>query len=185
MIKICVLGGRAEDGTVLPKKESLVWKEVQRVLEESIQDLSPFISKSELCFPLYSKFDIEFLRLTKRFNRPTTFYVPSQDWGLSRLPAHQTNLIKRVNAERIIVPNNQRIQKMIEDADIIYLMKNTNSIDNYYQYMKDKKIISFPETKMRFKTEEEGEAFFNDSVKKEVQFTKEERNKLLEMYFAQ
>lgn len=185
MIKLAVIGGRPTDGTILPKLEKHVWKELKRVLEEHIKELTPLLNNVELCFPLYSKFDIEFLRMTQQFNRPTKFYVPTLEWGLTKLPPHQTHLIKRTQAERIICNSNTRIQDLINDADIIYLLPNTLGVENYYPLLQNKNLIIFPENKMRFKTESDGEEYYKEKEDNRIELTDEQRKQLLTLYMGQ
>lgn len=184
-IKLAVIGGRPEDGTILPRQEKEVWKEVKRVLSEDIVAISKLFPAVEFLIPLYSKFDIEFLREIKKYDRPVTFYVPSEDWGLSRLPKHQTTLIKSIDANRIIIPNStERLRQMLSDASIIYCMKNTKDINYFEDLIESKNTLYFPEHKMRFKTESEAEAYFSESLVENTDLTASEKNILIESFFS-
>lgn len=185
MIKIAVLGGRPMDGTPLPKSEREVWKEMKRVLVEQIEYLSPVLKQAELCFPIYSKFDIEFLREAKEFHRPTTFYVPSQDWGLSKLPPHQTRLISSIQANRVVEPHALgRIERMIHDSDLVYFFDNGVGTYDFYPLLKNKKVIQFPVDKMRYRNDEEY-ALYQQKQEEDNKnnYSEEEINTRIESFF--
>ena len=185
MLKLAVLGGRAQDGTILPRSEKELWRELKRVLESEVERISPLFPYVEFLIPLYSKFDIEFLRLIESYNRPVTFYVPSEDWGLSRLPRHQTALIERIDNSRIVIPSHTgRIHQMLDDADILYFLDNTKDVDYFKEKIASIKTIYFPEDEMRFKTEEEAEQYASNINQKSLNITEEETKELVNQYFS-
>lgn len=184
MIKLAVLGGRAQDGTILPSSEKELWRELNRVLNEHIKEISPLFPYVEFLFPLYSKFDIEFLRKVEKYNRPVTFYVPNENWGLSRLPRHQTALIERIEANRVIVPSHTgRIHRMLEDADIVYFLDNTKDINYFKEKITSIRTIYFPEERMKFKSESEfieQQALLNHQS---IDINSKEAKELVDSYF--
>lgn len=188
MIKVGFLGGRPENGTELPRTEKEVWREFKRVLNEDLNTLSPLLRhpkvKVELCFPLYSKFDIEVLRMTRKFQRPVTFYVPTLNWGLSNLPTHQINLIKNTSAERKIITGSviTRVEEMIKDCDVLYILNNKHQLDRYQHLLAGKKVYYFSSDKMRYLTEEDANKLLADAQK--VDISTEENQAKIESFFA-
>lgn len=182
MLRVAVLGGRPADGTLLPKVEKEVWKEIQRVIKEDVDKYQKIFNQSILMFPLYSKFDLEVLRVTEKLKRPVEYYIPDESWGTKYLPNHQIDLIQRISANKIVVPNaQQRVIEMINRAHVVYLMNNTYQIDYFNHALSNKVIISFSEENMRFKTEEEAIHFQNRQLNDTM--SKEEQSRLIKAYF--
>lgn len=180
MMKIGILSGRPANGTILTKEEKRVWGEMLRVLKEDMQ-MNPAFKVCEIVVPVYSKFDIQVLRYAEELHYSTNLYLPSKEWGTTRLPPHQTALIKRHNDSATIIPSpNNRLIKMIEDCQIIYMLANSQGIEQFYPYLKDKPVIYFPQAKMRFTTEAEAEALDN----KVDTLSAQEVNDLLATYYS-
>lgn len=169
MIKIAFLSGRPKDGTLLPKSERYVWKEVCRVLKN---DLQFFKEGFEFLIPIYNKFDLQALRIAEELGTKTTYYLPSKEWGTKNLPFYQLDLISRMRKEEVIVEGNvmKRMFKMIEDADIVYLMDETDGLERFTSSLKNKVIRTFPKEKMLYTTEEEAKEYFNELNKKTTTF---------------
>lgn len=157
-IKLAVVSGRPDDSTILTSKEKQVWNELCRVLKD---DLSQMVfQKFHFHIPIYSKFDLEVLRCIESLGYPATLYVPNDTWGLSKLPKHQVDMIKRLDLPRVIVSTN-RINKMIEDSDMVYLLDNTKGVETFKKSIGNKFVVKFPVKKMRYTTEEECLAYNN------------------------
>lgn len=160
MIKVAILSGRPADGTLLPKQEKHVWKEIQRVLKD---DLSNLGEGFEYLIPIYNKFDLEALRIADKNGNKVTYYLPNEDWGKSKLPAFQINLVSKMrnSGTEVIVPGSMmaRIYKMIEDADVVYFLDETDGFERFKDALSKKAVMSFSKDKMLYKTEEEAIAY--------------------------
>lgn len=157
-MKIAIVSGRQQDGTILPRKEQLVWRELCRVLEEELEH--PIFKGATLLIPIYSKFDLQVLYLADRKGIDVEYYVPSEDWGLHALPKHQTELVGRVVAPRHINPSSTgRMVDMIQAADLLYVLTDTNGVERFLEMGADKPMVRFATEKMRYQTEAEALAW--------------------------
>lgn len=157
-MKIAILAGKPNDGTILPKKESFLWKEICRVMED---DLSlPIFKNATFLIPIYNKFDLHALRIAEEQSNPVEYYVPTIEWGNKFLPAHQKKLIDRMKFHRNVIPSShKRMVKMIEDADVIYCLPNTEGFDRFKSALVDKTVCQLDLKKMNFTTEEGGKEY--------------------------
>ena len=155
--KVAIIGGRPADGTILPRKEGAVWEELKRILALQLKD--PFYQQCEFLIPVYSKFDLEVMRLCEEYQYPVTLYVPNSEWGLQKLPLHQTRLIKRMNPPRVI-HQTERINRMMEDADMVLFLEGSQGIDTF-QRLNTKPSTRFFARRMRYRTETEYNAYIS------------------------
>lgn len=169
-MKIGVLAGQPTDGTVFPKEEKYVWKELIRVMK---QDLSIVDERFEFIIPIFNKFDIEVLRIIEQLNAgrmsdglpeiKTTYYLPTITWGTRALPQHQLDLIRRMRTQseqRIVSGGNMsRINQMIKDADVMYILGESAGMDSFSSQLKNKICWNVSTKNMRYQTEEDAKAF--------------------------
>lgn len=168
-MKIAFLSGKPKDGTLLPIKEKYMWKEIIRVFEDELN--LPFFKDSTFLIPIFNKFDLYALNIAEKNHHKVEYYLPHNDWGTKSLPLHQILLIQRVSGERKILGTNiKRIYKMIEDADVVFVLPNTQGIDNYKNALKNKLVYEFPVHKLAYKTEEEAQIFF-DTLKQKTELS--------------
>lgn len=163
-IKVAVVSGRPADGTLLPKVEKYVWQELKRVLTE---DMAIFKEKQvEFLIPIYNKFDLEVLRICEHYDIKVTYYLPNPEWGTEVLPKHQIDLIRRMRKNVWIVPGSytDRINRMIRDSDMVYVLPQTKGVEQFAEELSSKPFYLFPVNKMRYTTEEEAHAFLAQSI---------------------
>lgn len=166
-MKVALLSGRPKNGTLLPKTEKFVWKEICRVMEEDLS--SPILKGATFLIPIYSKFDLYGLAIAERQSNPVEYYVPSVEWGNKALPKHQLLLINRMKSDRHVIPSSHgRLLKMIEDADIVYTLPNTEGYERFNKYLENKTVCHLNIKKMNFTTEEEGNAYY-ETIKKNTE----------------
>lgn len=157
-MKVAFLSGRQENGTILPRDEKFVWKELTRVVEQELKN--PLFKGATFLIPIYSKFDLFVLRLAEKMGNPVEYYVPSEDWGFSKLPKHQVYLIERMKFPRHVTNSNTgRLDEMVKAADIVYTLPNTKDFDRFESWLEDKLICEFPIEKMLYQTEEEAKVY--------------------------
>lgn len=157
-MKIAFLSGRPKNGTILPKNEKYVWNEICRVMTNDLQN--PLFKSATFLIPIYNKFDLYALHFAEKNSIKVEYYVPNKDWGLQSLPKHQTALIQRMDAPRHITPsNNGRLLKMIEDADIVYVLDETEGFEQFTEALKKTVVCNFPKDKMLYRSEEEALAY--------------------------
>ena len=158
-MKIAFLSGRAKNGTLLPKSERFVWQELIRVMENDLKN-PVFLENTTFLIPILNKFDLKALSIAERNRIPVEYYVPSATWGTEKLPQHQLYLINRMKGERHVFENShQRIQAMIQAADLVYVLPYTDGVERFYPLLKNKPVRVFPQELMRYSTEEEGQQF--------------------------
>lgn len=171
MIKVAILSGRQKNGTLLPREERHVWKEVQRIISE---DLSNLGKNFEYLIPVYTKFDLEVLRIAERNGNKVTYYLPNENWGKTSLPTFQLNLISRMRkpGTEVIVdgPMMARIYKMIEDADIVYYLDETDGFERFKDSLAGKNLLPFSKDKMLYQTEEEAKVYHEELKQKTTIF---------------
>lgn len=160
MIKVAILSGRQKNGTLLPKEERHVWKEIQRVMSD---DLSNLGKNFEFLIPVYTKFDLEALRIAERNGNKVRYYLPNENWGKSKLPSFQVNLISRMRepGTEVIVdgPMMTRMHKMIDDADVVYYLDETDGFERFQDSLAGKTLLPFSKNKMLYKTEAEADIY--------------------------
>ena len=166
-MKIAVLSGRPKDGTLLPRKEQYVWRELCRILKEDMN--RPEFKGATFLIPIYSKFDLQVLFYAEKMNIPVEYYVPTEVWGKSSLPFHQIKLVERMEQKRVVVPGGSqaRMEKMILDADAVYVLPGTHGFSSFIPLLKNKKIIPFPFKEMRYHTEE-GATLWHEEVSRKT-----------------
>lgn len=163
-MKIALLSGRPENGTLLPRTERYVWSELCRILKEEMD--RPVFKEATLLIPIYSKFDLQALYFGEKNGNKVKYFVPSEEWGKTALPKHQTHLINRMAGEKHINPSHTgRIIDMIEEADLIYILKETKGMEQFLPYMKGKVVAHFPSEKMRYTTERDARLWHEELAK--------------------
>lgn len=159
-MKVAILAGRPKNGTILPKNEKFLWNELCRVMEEELT--RPIFKGATFLIPIYNKFDLYALAIAEKSNNPVEYYVPAQNWGSKALPKHQTLLISRMKYERHVTPSNfGRMSQMIEDADIVYTLPETDGFERFETDLVGKTVCHLDTSKMNFTTEEGGAAYYD------------------------
>lgn len=155
MAKIAVVGPRPNNSNILTVKDGVVWKEMKRVLYEDLTN--PEWQSHTFLIPIYSKFDLEVLAICEQKKYAVEFYVPSESWGKEKLPQHRTSLVHRTMTDNVhIIPGQiDRINKMIDDCDGVYLLDTVSNFGPFEPHLKKKSIRRFPLEKMAFTSEEE------------------------------
>lgn len=166
-MKVAILAGRPKDGTIFPKSEKFLWNELCRVMEEDLTN--SFFKEATFLIPIYNKFDLYGLHIAEKNGNPVEYYVPSFEWGSKALPKHQTMLISRMNYERHIIPSNYgRLLKMIEDADVVYSLLDTEGFERFEKALEGKVVCRLDTSKMNFTTEDAGSEYY-EQLKKNTQ----------------
>lgn len=167
-MKIAILSGRPKNGTLLPKEEKLLWEEIKRVARQDLKHLK----QATFLIPIYSKFDLYALSVAEKEGINVCYYLPNEEWGTTRLPAFQLSLIERMRGEQKIVEGSflERMRVMIQDADAVYTLENSDGFGTFKPWLKDKLVIPFTEDKLLYKTEEEAEAYHEDLNKSRVTY---------------
>lgn len=156
-MKVAFLSGRQENGTMLPKNERFVWKELIRILEDEIKN--PVFKGATFLIPIYNKFDLYVLYLAERNNIKVEYYVPQENWGLSGLPKHQTYLVERMSYPRHVIKDGDRLKAMVDAADVVYVLPETSGFERFEPWLDGKIVCRFPVEKMLYKTEAEAERY--------------------------
>lgn len=160
------IAGQPENGTEFPKEEKLVWGEIKRVIDETVENMAKQ-GNFRLLIPIWNKFDLEYLRSAEKHNVPVTFILPSQSWGESRLPKFQTDLVVRMKSRKenkVVVHRDknyaERVHQAVKVADLILGLDNGNGMQQFYETIKNSNAVvkPFPMNRMRFTSEEEGKA---------------------------
>lgn len=155
MTRIGIVGPRPKDGSLLTKKDGKVWNELKTVLAKDLE--SSEWNHCTFLIPIYSKFDIEILRICEQKGRKVEFYLPNPEWGKTKLPRHNLLLIERMSASPTHVFNGaaERMNKMIEDSDGLYCLRSNINFGPLEPAMKGVPQRDFPIQNMRYTTEEE------------------------------
>lgn len=160
------IAGQPQNGTEFPKEERMVWTEIKRVIDETVENMAKQ-GNFRLLIPVWNKFDLEYLRSAERHNVPVTFVLPSQSWGESRLPQFQTDLVVRMKARKenkVVVHRgknySERVHQSIKVADLILGLDNGNGMQQFYETIRNSNAVAkpFPLNRMKFTSEEEGKA---------------------------
>ena len=158
-MKIAFLSGRPKNGTLLPREEKLVWREMVRVLREDLEH--QVFKNGTFLIPIYNKFDLYALSVAEKNHVPVEYYLPTDRWGTEKLPQHQLYLIQRMQGARHVCGNStQRMIDMIRDADYVYLLPDTDGVERFLPYLEGKSVRVFPTDRMRYFTEEDGAALY-------------------------
>ena len=164
-MKIAILSGRPAEGTLLPKKEGYVWKEICRILKKEMG--LPLFQGATLLIPVYSKFDLQALYYGERNTNSVEYYMPKEDWGTKGIPKHQQDLIARFKGEKHINPSHKgRLMDMIADADVVYCLFGSAGMEEFLPALKGKTVVRFPFEQMRYLTESDAENWHNDIATK-------------------
>lgn len=163
------IAGKPTNGTVFPKEEKLVWKEMKRVIHGMVKNMST-TQDFRLVIPVWNKFDLEFLRASEIYGVPVTFILPYKTWGESRLPKFQTDLIIRMkqNSHNEVViykgkTFSDRVRHASLVADLIIGLDNREGMEQFYHSISqsDAETRPFPLNRMKYHTEEEGIEYLN------------------------
>ena len=162
------IAGAPTNGTIFPKEEKMVWKEIKRVIHEMVQSMANQ-GGYRLVIPVWNKFDLEFLRAGEKFGVPVLFVIPFKTWGESRLPKFQTDLVKRMKANpstRIHIYKGgsftERVHGAVKQADMVIGFHNTQGLEQFYPAISEAKqrgarVEQFPINRMKFHTEEQAQ----------------------------
>ena len=162
------IAGAPTNGTIFPKEEKMVWKEIKRVIHDMVQSMSEQ-GGYRLVIPVWNKFDLEFLRAGEKFGVPVLFVIPFKTWGESRLPKFQTDLVKRMKANpstRIHIYKGgsftERVHGAVEQADMVIGFHKTQGLEQFYPAISNAKqrgarVETFPINRMKFHTEEQAQ----------------------------
>lgn len=155
MARIAILGPRPNNDSILTKKDGKVWNELKRVLYEDLS--KPEWKGHTFLIPIYTKFDLEILRICELNSYPVEFYVPNDRWGKEKLPQHRTALVNRTMTNNVhIIPGQiNRMKRMLQECDGIYLLNILDDFAVLQSYVESKPVRVFPVQKMKFTSEEE------------------------------
>lgn len=165
------VAGEPTNGTIFPKEEKLVWKEMCRVIHKVVENMST--SNYRLLVPVWNKFDLEFLRAAEKFNVPVTFVLPFSTWGNTSLPKFQTDLVIRMKnrkSTKIHIHKGksftERVHESILRADLVIGLHETKGLEDFFPTINHSKARAekFPVDAMQFTTEEQALALQQNMV---------------------